>query len=52
MLAFQAGHVGSPLVFSAGEADNQSLGFECGLRPRLDSASPLAETSGGALNLG
>lgn len=48
VLTFQAGHISSPLVFSAGEADNQSLGSECGLRPLLDSAWPLAETSGGA----
>src|SRR6266576_3096702 len=52
MLTFLAGHVGSPLVFSAGEADNQNLGFECGLRPRLDSAPSLVQARDRALLLG
>jgi len=50
MLTFLAGHVGSPLVFSAGEADNQSLGFECGLRPRLDSALSSVSADGRVFN--
>ncbi len=50
VLTSEAGH-GFSLVFQREKPDNQSLGSECGLRPRLDSASPLAETSGGALLL-
>lgn len=41
-------HVGFSLVFLLEKPDNQSLGSECGLRPRLDSALPLAETRGRA----
>src|SRR6266849_3205996 len=52
MFASQAGHGLSPLVFLRKKPDNQILGFECGLRPLLNLASPLAETSGGASNLG
>jgi len=49
VLASQAGHVASPLVFLREKPDNQSLGSECGHRPRLDSASLPAQTGGGAL---
>jgi len=41
-----AGHVGFSLVFLREKPDNQSLGSECGLRPRLDSSLPSASTDG------
>ena len=47
VLTFQASHW-APLAFLREKPDNQSLGSECGLRPRLDSAPSLAETSDGA----
>src|ERR1700682_1671095 len=42
-------HIRFSLVFLREKPDNQSLGSECGLRPRLDSVPPLAQTSGGVL---
>jgi hypothetical protein len=48
VLALEAGHIGFSLVFLREKPDNHDLGSRCGLRPRLDSASPLAETSGEA----
>lgn len=50
MLAFDAGHVGFSLVFLREKPDNQLCGSECGLRPRLDSALPVAETTGRAFS--
>lgn len=47
VLASDAGHRTSSLVFSREKSDNQSLGSECRVLPRLDSSPPLAETSGG-----
>jgi hypothetical protein len=49
-LAIVAGHRTSPLVFLRVKPDNQHLGSECGLRPRLDSALPVALTTGRALS--
>jgi hypothetical protein len=49
VFAADACHIGFSLVFLREKPDNHDLGSECGLRPRLDSASPLAETSGEAL---
>ena len=52
VLASQAGHRAFPLVFLREKPDNQSLGFECGLRPRLNLfPPPSAATLGGGLAL-
>lgn len=48
VLASEAGHRAFPLVFLCGKPDNQSLGSECGLRPRLDSAPSSVQPGGGA----
>jgi hypothetical protein len=48
VLASQAGHVASPLVFLREKPENEGLGFRLGLSPRLDSASPLVQASGEA----
>ena len=47
MVASYAGHWLSPLDFRREEANNEVLRSECGLRPRLDCAPPLATTNGG-----
>ena len=39
------------LLFPREKPYNQSLGFECGLRPRLDSAPPLVQARDGAFYL-
>src|SRR5579864_1917566 len=49
VLASNAGHWTFSLVFLREKSDNQSLGSECRLRPRLDSPPPLAQTSGGVI---
>jgi hypothetical protein len=49
VLASQAGH-GLSLVFLREKPDNQSLGSECGLRPRLDSAPSSVSADGGVFN--
>jgi len=49
VLATLAGHGLSPLVFLREKPDNQSLGSECGLLPRLDSAPSLASLATGRL---
>jgi hypothetical protein len=49
VIATQASH---GLLFLREKPYNQSLGFECGVRPRLDSAPLLVQASDGALLLG
>src|SRR5260370_42705624 len=51
VLASQAGHVASPLVFLREKPENEGLGFKYGLRPRLDSAPSLVQASGGGTHL-
>jgi hypothetical protein len=49
VLASQAGHTASPLVFLREKPEYEGLGFRLGLSPRLDSAPSLVQASDGAL---
>ncbi len=51
VLASQAGHMASPLVFLREKPENQGLGSECGLRPLLDSSLPSVSADGREFSL-